>query len=326
MVELGGLVLERVDASGHPRSRVPERRRLGSRVSNGDGGPTPRRRPSLVVLGRPTRSSPTRQEKALIAADPRSGLTALLGPSERSVKDAVRMQETPERDSRRRGHWWKSLIAAWLALQAVAVVMRALGVEIPDEFGFPALIVLWAVVWTIWRRRSRAEGRADNELLAPGALGVMQRVFVAFCVAILLIGNVVLILDNSGDLERTDVSSGVVGAVVTVIGVLSLVGGRIGAPALKASGPAHLVTSYRSRFFARMAWAETPALVAFGGFLLLGGEAWVFGIGLAASLVGFVLAAPTRASLRRDQEQITATGSSVDLLEVMGVAGKRGQQ
>jgi len=153
----------------------------------------------------------------------------------------------------------------------------------------------------------------------------MQGVLVAFCVALLLIGNVVLILDTSGDLNRTDVSAGVIAAVVALIGLLSLVGGRIAVPSLDASDPARLVTSYRSRFFARLAWAEVPALLAFAGFLLLGGEAWVYGIGLAASLAGFALAAPTRASVRREQELIAASGASLDLLEVLSATGRPGQ-
>ncbi len=235
------------------------------------------------------------------------------------------MQETPASEPRRKGLWWKSLIAAYLALQTVGVVMFALDVDLPDEFGFPALVVLWALVWTIWRSRSRREGRGHSRLWAPGALGVMQGVFATFCVAMLLIGNVVLILDTSGDLRRSDASVGVVAAGVAVIGVLSLAGGRIAVPSLDASDPARLVTSYRSRFFARLAWAEAPALLAFAGFLLLGGEAWVYGIGLAASLAGFALAAPTRASVRRDQEQIAASGTSLDLLEVLTVIGPSGR-
>ena len=170
------------------------------------------------------------------------------------------MSERPQGEARRKGIWWKSLIAAWLALQAVAAVMLALGVDIPDEVGFPALMVLWALVWTAWWRRSRGDGHEHGRLWGPGALGVMQQVLGSFCVAILLIGNVVLILDNTDGLERTKVSAGVVALGVAVIGVVSLVGGRVAVPSLDASGPVQLVTTYRSRFFARLAWAEAPAL------------------------------------------------------------------
>ncbi len=95
------------------------------------------------------------------------------------------MQETPAREPRPKGLWWKSLLAAWLALQAVAVVLFALGVDLPDEFGFPALVAVWALVWTIWRSGSRREGRGHSRLWAPGPLGVMQGVLAAFCVALL---------------------------------------------------------------------------------------------------------------------------------------------
>lgn len=230
--------------------------------------------------------------------------------------DASGMHETAEREPRRKGLWWKSLIGAWLALQPVGLVAWAVGVDIPDELGFPALIVLWMLIWTNWWRRSR-RGQEGRRFLAPGALGVMQQVFLAVAAGILLIGNVVLILDNTADLKRTAVPAGVVAASVVAIGLLSFLGGRIAVPSLDPSDATRLVTTYRSLLFARLAWAESPAIVAFAGFLLLGGEAWVYVIGLAASLVGLLLAAPTRAALRREQEHISASGSSLDLLEVM---------
>lgn len=75
----------------------------------------------------------------------------------------------------------------------------------------------------------------------------------------------------------------------------------------------------------RVAWAEAPALFAFGGFLLLGGEAWVYLIGLTASLASLGLAAPTRSSVRRDQLQLDAAGKGLDLLESLSgsLSGRR---
>lgn len=236
------------------------------------------------------------------------------------------MDETAEAKPRRRGLWWKSLIAAWLALWAVGAVALALDVDIPDELGFPALILLWALIWVILARRTRGAGYDQRVLWAPGALGAMQQVCATFCVAILMIGIAVLILDTSGDLNRTGVSAGVVAVGVAVIGLVSVVGGRVGVPSLDASDPMRLVTTYRNRVFARLAWAEAPAILAFAGFLLLGGEAWVYGIGLGASLIGFALAAPTRASVRREQEEVSASGSSLDLLEILSGIGPSGQR
>lgn len=134
-----------------------------------------------------------------------------------------------------------------------------------------------------------------------------------YCAALVLLGTVVLLLDSEGGLDRTAVPTGVVAAGVTILGVICLVGGRVGVPGLEGRDRAALLESYRRRLFVRVAWSEAPALLAFGGFLLLGGQAWVYGIGLLASLTGLALAAPTRRSAHRDQEQLDEAGSSVDV-------------
>lgn len=224
------------------------------------------------------------------------------------------MQEQPEPRSPPKGLWWKALLAAWLGLSGIGAVAAAVGVRLPEELGFPVLAVAWALVWMIWRRRVVADDRAR----VSGIIGAIQRIWAAFCVAVVLISVVVLVLQSEGGLKRTGVSAEVVAVGVTLIGILSLVAGRVWVPQLDGSDPGGIVRSYHSRFFARMAWAEAPALLAFGGFLLLGGEPWVYLIGLTASLAGFALAAPTRASLRRDQEQLEASGKTLNLLESLG--------
>ena len=226
------------------------------------------------------------------------------------------MAEAPQQRPAGKGLWWKSLLLAWLGLQAVSAVSLALGVDVPEAAGFPALIFVWALIWLAWWRRSAAKDQ-EPRLFGPGPLGVMQRFFAAIVVAILIIGEVVLILDTSGGLDRTDVPVGVVAAAVTLVGLFSLIGARIAVPRLDWTDAARLVTSYRSRLFGRVAWAEVPALVAFAGFLLLGGEAWVFGIGLMASLANLARAAPTRASVRRDQERLRPSRSTLDLLSLL---------
>lgn len=224
------------------------------------------------------------------------------------------MQEQPDPRPPPKGLWWKALLAAWLGLSAVGAVAAALGHRLPEEFGFPMLAIAWMVVWLIWRHRVVADDRPR----VPGAIGAVRRIWAAFCVAVVLIGVVVLILHKEGGLHRTGVSAEVVAVAVTLIGILSLVAGRVWVPQLDGSDPGGVVRSYHHRFFARMAWAEAPALLAFGGFLLLGGEPWVYLIGLTASLVGFAFAAPTLASLRRDQEQLDASGKTLNLLESLG--------
>jgi hypothetical protein len=212
------------------------------------------------------------------------------------------------------GLWWKSLIAAWLVLFDVGAVSAAVGADIPDWIGFPALLLAWLIVWGVWRHWSR--GRHDN-ILGPAVLGHLRRLLAIYCVALVLLGTVVLILDSKGGLDPTAVPTGAVAVGVTVVGVICLVGGRVGVPGLDGSDRAALLESYRRRLFVRLAWSEAPALVAFGGFLLLGGQAWVFGIGLFASLAGLALAAPTRRSAQRDQEQMEEAGSSADVWDAL---------
>jgi hypothetical protein len=224
------------------------------------------------------------------------------------------MEGHPEPRSLPKGLWWKSLLAAWLGISGIAAVAGALGLRLPEELGFPALAIAWVTVWMIWRRRVATDDRAG----VIGVIAALRRIWAAFCVAMVLIGVVVLILQSEGGLKRTDISAQLVAVVVTLIGILSLVGGRVWVPQLDASDLGSVLQRYRSRFFARIAWAEAPALLAFGGFLLLGGEPWVYLIGLTASLAGFALAAPTPASLRRDQAQLDASGRTFDLLEILG--------
>lgn len=231
------------------------------------------------------------------------------------------MQEHPEPRSPSKGLWWKSLLAAWLGVSGIGAVVGALGLHLPEDLGYPAVAIAWAAVWMIWRRRMATDDRAG----AIGLITALRRIWAAFCVAMLLIGVVVLILQSEGGLKRTDVSAQVVAVAVILIGILSLVGGRVWVPNLDGSDLGSVIQSYRSRFFARVAWAEAPALLAFGGFLLLGGEPWVYLIGLTASLAGFALAAPTPASLRRDQQQLDASGKTLNLFESLGGLRGRGE-
>ena len=231
------------------------------------------------------------------------------------------MQEQPQPRSPRKGLWWKALLAAWLGLSGIGAVAAAVGHRLPEELGFPVLAVAWVSVWMIWRRRVVTDDRARG----TGLIEAIQRIWATFCIAVVLIGVVVLVLDREGGLNRTGVSADVIAVGVTFIGILSLVGGRVWVPGLDGSDPGSVVRSYHSRFFARVAWAEAPALLAFGGFLVLGGEPWVYLIGLMASLAGFALAAPTPASLRRDQEQLDASGKTLNLLESLGGSLARGE-
>ena len=220
------------------------------------------------------------------------------------------MEGAPAPRSRPKGSWWKSLLVAWIGLRVVAAVGAAAGVRIPEEVGYSALAVVWALVWMLWRRSAE-----HDERRAHGLVRTARRLVVTFCVAVVMIGVVVLTLDSDAQLERTGVAAEAVASGVALIGLLSVVGGRIWVPRLEGGDRATVVRSFHRRLMARLAWAEVPALAAFGGFLLLGGEAWIYAIGLTASCAGLALATPTRASLEQDQERLDATGTETDLLE-----------
>jgi hypothetical protein len=62
--------------------------------------------------------------------------------------------------------------------------------------------------------------------------------------------------------------------------------------------------------------AESAALVGFA-VVFFTGERWLYFEGLAFALVGLGLIAPTRGNLERRQQQITAQGSPLSLIEAL---------
>ena len=79
---------------------------------------------------------------------------------------------------------------------------------------------------------------------------------------------------------------------------------------LDCSTDEKLAGSYRTRFFLRIAFAETVALFGFV-FAFIGAARWIYYLGAAFSLIRFwTVAAPTRSALARDQETLNAAGCS----------------
>jgi hypothetical protein len=79
---------------------------------------------------------------------------------------------------------------------------------------------------------------------------------------------------------------------------------------------------YRSTFFIGIASAEVPALWGFAG-VVIGGSLWIYLIGLAFSMIGFALIAPTRGDIERRQEQLAAAGSPLPLLDALMTPAER---
>ena len=77
-----------------------------------------------------------------------------------------------------------------------------------------------------------------------------------------------------------------------------------------------LSRSYVSRFFRGFAEAEVPALLAFMTVFITG-RLWLYVEGLAFSVVGMMIIAPTRRNLARYQTRLKESGSSLSLVEAL---------
>jgi hypothetical protein len=88
---------------------------------------------------------------------------------------------------------------------------------------------------------------------------------------------------------------------------------------LDTSDAPSLVASYRSAFLICLGLAESPALGGMAVALLID-ELWPYLEGLAFALVGLALIAPTGRNLERQQQQITAQGSALSLVEALRTA------
>lgn len=95
-----------------------------------------------------------------------------------------------------------------------------------------------------------------------------------------------------------------------------LVGSLVASPPLNCSSPETLLGSYRIRFFLRLAFAEAAALVGFVAVILTG-EWWLYLLGAAFTLIGFVRLAPTEKRLLQDQETLNSQGCGLSLHGLM---------
>ena len=138
----------------------------------------------------------------------------------------------------------------------------------------------------------------------------MRLMFLAFCLAIALFGYVLAFLDT-GDTERPALAVGVL-----VIGLASVIGGRLVERPLDCGDETKLKASYTNRLFIRIAFSEAAALLGFAAFFITG-ERWVYYLAALITYAGFARAAPTRGHLRRDQEVLRERGCYLQLVAVL---------
>ena len=172
----------------------------------------------------------------------------------------------------------------------------------------------WSISWRsvgavvvpgMLARTARRAGDGVDQLV------LLRQLFLSFVFALVAFG-LVLVFIYSGPIAQP---VAMMPLVVGFTGVSCLVAQRVFSKPLDLTDSARLAGIYRTRFFLRMAFGETPALIGFVGFFLY--DWWLYPLGLAFTAVGFAYAAPSVRSLAADQERINAQGSGLRLVPAL---------
>lgn len=147
-------------------------------------------------------------------------------------------------------------------------------------------------------------------------LVMLRSLFLSFSATLVLIGVVVVVLDNGAPEDAGGMPTAVGAAMVCLVGVAGWLGVRLVERPLDCSGDVALHRSYRTRFFFRLALAESAALTGFVAFFVTGDLA-MYPLGLAFTAVGFVGLAPTAGNLGRDQQDLTTAGCARSLIAAL---------
>ena len=110
-------------------------------------------------------------------------------------------------------------------------------------------------------------------------------------------------------------------AILAILLVISVVTPRWVERPLDCASANALAGSYRTRFFLRVAFAESVALFGFA-FAFVGGAAWIYFLGAAFALIRFWTGiAPTRSALANDQHILNEWGCELSLVaSLRGIA------
>jgi hypothetical protein len=142
-----------------------------------------------------------------------------------------------------------------------------------------------------------------------GTLGQLRGVFVSFGSTLIGVGVVVLILYSSRDttVDSSTLSGTVAAVVVAALGFSAVVASWQVKAQLPGDDLGQLLVAYRTRFFLRIAFAESGALLGYVGFFLTENPL-VYLVGLLPAVLGFAMSAPTRANLEREDQAMAARG------------------
>lgn len=153
--------------------------------------------------------------------------------------------------------------------------------------------------------------RLAQRRAAGDGLVLLRLVFVMFVFALVMFGVVLLFVDLS---EGSSV--GLFAAVVVADGTGSTIVASMHRRPLDCSSEAALADSYRTRFFLRIALAESAALLGFVGVFLTGAR-WLYLLAVMFTAVGFARAAPTRRALQREGDELAMLGCGRSLVAAL---------
>ncbi len=137
----------------------------------------------------------------------------------------------------------------------------------------------------------------------------LRYLIATFAWAIVAIGVVVTIL---GDVTKDSASPGLSIAGIVAAGLASLASHAFVRPTLDCTSTKALADSYRTRFFLRVAFSESVALLAFA-LGITWGPWWIYYVGAPFTFVGFTRLAPTRRNLQQDQDRLSLSGCNLSL-------------
>jgi disulfide bond formation protein DsbB len=154
------------------------------------------------------------------------------------------------------------------------------------------------------RKRSSGDG-----------LVLLRGLLLTFSIAILLVGLVVVVLETSaepfGSVPELPAALCLMGA-----GAVTLVLPPYLVRPLPCDSESELSKGYVQRFFLRIAFAESAALLAFVVFIVTG-AGWLYLVGAGFTAVGFVRLAPTATHLAKEQDELRRAGCTRSLVAAL---------
>jgi hypothetical protein len=147
-------------------------------------------------------------------------------------------------------------------------------------------------------------------------LTLLRVLFIAFTIALVLIGAVIAVLVNLAHFRGGKLSAIPIAIGVTVIGVAGLAARQLFDRRLDCSDDLRLATTYRERFFVRITFSEAASLAGFAGFILTS-RWWLYPLGAVFTAVGYARLVPTSAHLSHDQHALTEGGCGRSLIAAL---------